>query len=317
MVDLYINHQGKDYQPSLIEASWQTDRKGVPGILNFSVIKTKKLKFSEGDTVRLIVNGKGLFFGFVFTKKRNKDGVIQVTAYDQLRYLKNKDTFNYTNKTASELISILAEKFRLRTGDLENTKYKIASIISDNESLFDKINSALDDTLLNRGQMYVLYDDFGKITLKNISKMKTKVLIDSESAEDFDYTSTIDSSTYNKIQLVNDDDKDSKRKIVEVQHGASINKWGVLQYTDKFKTGENGKAKAEALLNYYNHKTRNLLINHAFGSIRVRAGKMVVVQLNLGDMTISRYMIVEKCKHVFKEGEHTMDLVLIGGDFIA
>ena len=315
--DLYINHMGKDYQVSVIEITWQTDRKGVPGILNFSVIKTKKLKFSEGDAVRLIVKNKGLFFGFIFTKKRNKDGIIQVTAYDQLRYLKNKDSFSYTNKTASELISILAKKFRLRTGNLENTKYKIASIISDNETLFDKIQSALDDTLMNRGQIYVLYDDFGKLTLKNISKMKTEILIDEESALDFDYTSTIDTNTYNKIQLVNNDDKKSKRTIIEVQHGANINKWGVLQYTDKFKDGENAKAKAEALLNYYNHKTRSLSIKDAFGSVKIRAGKMVVVQLNLGDIKTSRYMIVEKCKHTFKEDEHTMDLTLIGGDFIA
>lgn len=314
-VDLIINHSGKDYQPPIIEATWQTDRKGVPGILNFTVLKTSKLKFSEGDAIRMIVNGKGLFFGFVFTKKRNKDGLIQVTAYDQLRYLKNKDTFVYRNKTASELIHILAKKFNLRTGNVEDTKFKIASIVSDNATLFDTLCEAMDDTLLNRGQMYVLYDNFGKLTLKNIKKMKTSVLIDKETAVDFDYTSTIDTATYNKVQLVNNDDKKSKRKIIEVQHGANINKWGVLQYTDKFKSDENGMAKAEALLKFYNHKTRNLQIKDAFGSIRLRAGNMLPVMLNLGDIKVSNYMIIEKCKHTFKTGGHSMDLVLIGGDF--
>ena len=293
-MQIIISHQKENYTVPTISADWQTSRKGAPGILNFTVLKTGKLRFSEGDPVRMIDNNKGIFFGFVFTKKRNKNGLIEVTAYDQLRYLKNNDTFVYRNKTASELIKILAEKFRLKTGNLDNTKFKIASVISDNKTLFDVILTALEDTLFNTGQMYVMYDDFGKIALKNISKMKINELIYEKSAVDFDYTSSIDKRTYNKIQLVNNDDKKSKRQIIEVQHGVNINKWGVLQYTDKFKPKENGKAKAEALLNLYNRKSRSLSVKGAFLSSTVRAGNLLPVTLDLGDVKVSNYMIIEK-----------------------
>ena len=49
--------------------------------------------------------------------------------------------------------------------------------------------------------MYVLYDDFGEITLKNVSSMKLNTLIDADIIDDFDYSSSIDSNTYNKIKL--------------------------------------------------------------------------------------------------------------------
>lgn len=85
----------------------------------------------------------------------------------------------------------------------------------------------------------------------------------------------------------------------------------------KFDKGENGQAKADALLKLYNKKTRNLKITNALGDNRVRAGSMVVINLDLGDMKVRNWMLVEKCKHTYKEGEHWMDLTLRGGEFIA
>ena len=76
---------------------------------------------------------------------------------------------------------------------------------------------------------------------------------------------------------------------------------------------KNGQAKADALLELYNAKTRNLTVKNAFGDVRVRAGSMVVVILNLGDIQVKNLMLVEKCKHEFKESQHLMTLTLRGG----
>ena len=96
-----------------------------------------------------------------------------------------------------------------------------------------------------------------------------------------------------------------------------MNRWGVLQYFDTLKKGENGQAKADALLSLYNKKTRKLKIKDCFGDNRVRAGSMVVVNLKLDDMSVQNFMVVEECTHTYKENEHTMDLTLRGGEFIA
>lgn len=318
VTELLIQHNNKLYEPITQEGIiWTTERQGVPGQLTFKVVKDAVLDFAEGDAVRLRIDEKNVFYGFVFKKKRNKDNIIEVTAYDQLRYLKNKDICEYKNKTASQFIKIIANNCNLQVGSLADTGYVIPSRIENNTTYLDMIQTALDLTMQNRGQIYVMYDDFGKITLKNLDSMKLNLLIDAETGENFDYESSIDSDTYNKVKLVYDNDKTGKREIYTEQSGESINQWGVLQYFDTLKEGENGKAKAQALLELYNSKTRTLSIRNALGDLRVRAGSVLPVILDLGDIIVKNYMLVEKCKHEFKGSEHFMELNLRGGEFIA
>jgi hypothetical protein len=298
------------------EITWETARKGVPGKLEFSVVKDELINFQEGNAVNFYVNKEKIFYGFVFTKKRNKDQIIKVTAYDQLRYLKNKETYNYT-ETANGLVEKIAKDFRLQTGKLDNTEYVIANRLEDNKTLFDIIQTALDLTLQNKKEMYVLYDDFGRLTLKNIKDMKLNLVINEETAEDFDYTSSIDSDTYNRIKLIYDDDKTHKREVHTLQDDTNMNSWGLLQYSDTVKERSNIKAKADALLSLYNKKTRNLSISNAIGDIRVRGGSIIAVMLKLGDIDLRKNMLVETVKHTFKGNEHYMDLTLRGGEFIA
>ena len=318
-VKLQIQHGNKLFTPVVMEGiTWSTERMGAPGELKFKVIKDDTLDFTEGDLVMLRVDGKDVFCGFVFKKKRSKEQIIEVTAYDQLRYLKNKDTYVYENKTAGELIQMIAADFNMQTGTIEDTGYKIASRVEENTSLFDIIQNALDLTLMNRSALYVMYDDFGKIALKSIASMALDLLIDEETAEDFDYESSIDSNTYNKVKLTYDNEEEGVREVYIAQDSGNMNDWGVLQYFDTLQKGENGKAKADALLALYNSKTRNLSVKKAFGDTRVRAGSMIPVILNLGDVKVKNYMLVEKCKHEFNQGQHTMELTLRGGgEFVA
>lgn len=301
--------------------NWITERRSTPGKLTFNVIKDDVASFEEGAAVRFKVDDEEVFYGFVFTKKRDKDNVISVTAYDQLRYLNNKDTYVYENKTASQFIQMVASDFSLSTGAIENTKFVIASRVEENTSLFDMIENALDLTLQNTKEMFVLYDDFGKLTLKNISSMYvgepgSYFMIDEETGENFEYSSSIDNDTYNKIKLTYDNDETGKREVYIAQDGKHINDWGVLQYFDTLSKGENGQAKADALLQLYNKKTRSLKIKKAFGDTRVRAGSMIIVNLSLGDVNLKNFMLVEKVTHTFKLNEHFMDLTLRGGEFV-
>lgn len=317
-IELLIQHGDKVFIPVVQEGiTWTTERKGCPGELKFKVVKDDVISFTEGDAVRLKVNGQNVFYGFIFKKQRDKEQIISVTAYDQLRYLKNKDTIVYENKTAGELIQMIAKDYMMQTGTIEDTGFKIKSRVEENTSLFDMIQNALDMTLENQKYMYVMYDDFGKIALKGLDNMRLNLLIDEETGENFDYTSSIDSNTYNKVKLTYDNEKTGTREVYVAQDSKNMNAWGVLQYFDTLQEGENGKAKADALLSLYNKKTRNLTIKNAFGDVRVRAGSMIVVIMDLGDMKLKNLMLVEKCKHEFKESQHLMTLTLRGGEFVA
>lgn len=318
MIELLIQNGSKVYQPVVEdEIHWDTERKGQPGKLTFSVVKDSLINFQEGNAISFKADGQKVFYGFVFKKERDKGNTIQVTAYDQLRYFKNKDTYVYSNKSADELIQMIADDFNLRVGSLEQTGFKIASRVEDNKSLFDIVQNALDLTLQGKKKLYVLYDDFGKLVLKNVESMKLNLLIDDETAQNFSYTSTIDGETYNKIKLSFENEKTGKREIYISQDSGNINAWGVLQYFETIDEKVNGKAKADALLSLYNRKTRNLTISDAFGDVRVRAGCSIPIKLNLGDVNVQNFMLVEKVQHTFKKDEHSMNLTLRGGEFIA
>lgn len=319
-VELLIDNGTNLIQPIVEDGiQWTTERYGSPSTLKFTVEKDKTLGdlgFNEGDAVRFKVDGKNVFYGFVFSKKRSKGQSIEVTAYDQLRYLKNKDTYVYENKTASQVIQMIANDFKLNLGIIEKTGYVIPSRVEDNQSLFDIIQNALDLELQNKGELFCLYDDFGSLTLKNIASMKLDILIDADNAEDFTYDSTIDSNTYNQIKLTYDNDETGTREVYMVKDSSKINAWGILQYYEKLQKGENGQAKADALLKLYNKKTRSLKLDNCFGDVRCRAGSMPIVRLNLGDMMLCNYMLVEKATHTFKNNQHTMSLNVRGGEFV-
>lgn len=315
--ELIINNGGILYAPAVLEdIKWSSERCGTPSKLTFKVIQDGILKIEKGNEVRFKWNGNNVFFGYIFDKKRDKENIVEIVCYDQLRYLKNKDTYVYENKTASEVLKLITGDFNLQTGNVDDTTFKIASRVEDNQTLFDIIQNALDLTMENKKELYVLYDDFGKIALRSLENMRVNILIDAATAENYSYSSSIDDNTYNKIKLIFDNEETGKRDVYIAQHGENINKWGVLQYYDTLQKGENGKAKADALLELYNKKTRNLKIKNTFGDCRVRAGSLIGVQLDLGDVTLNNWMLVESCKHVFKLNEHFMDLTLRGGEFI-
>ena len=316
-VQILILNKKKIYEPLVVEGvQWTTERKGVAGKLVFEVLKDKKLDFTEGNAVKFLLGKKKVFFGFVFTKSRTKSGTIKVTCYDQLRYFKNKDTYQYKNKTATQVLKNICGDFGLKCGSVVDTKYVIKKKIEKNKSLFDIVQSALDDTVMNTKKMYVLYDDFGRIALKDITKMKSNYVVNDKTAQDYDYKSSIDGNTYNKIKLTYDNTKTGKRDVYIAKDSKHINEWGVLQYHDELKDGENGKYKATQLLGLYNQKERTLTVKGCVGDISVRAGVSPIVMLNIGDLKVKNHMLCEKVTHNFKNNEHTMDLTVRGGEFI-
>lgn len=317
-IDLIIGNSSTLCYPAVEDGvTLEWDRKGSPGKLRFCVVRDEVLKVEEGDAVKLAVDGTELFYGFVFTKSSSGRSrqLLDVTAYDQLRYFKNKDTYVYTNKTAGEVIRMIADDFRLHVGTIADTHYVIPSRTEDNVSLFDIVQNALDETLKAETKLYVLYDDVGAITLRDAESMKLNLVVNAGTAGDYAYTSSIDTQTYNQIKVVCENG--DKRRIFIAKDGSNINRWGLLQYTDTVESAASGAKKADALLGLYNQKTRNLSVSDALGDLRVRAGSSVVVQLSFDDISVQGYMLVEKVTHRFKDGQHLMDLKLRGGTFVS
>ena len=243
--ELHIINKGVDYQPLVVgEVTWTTEWKDAAGKLEFTVLKDPALDIQEGNVVAFLKNGVGVFYGYLFSKSRSKGKEINCTAYDQLRYLKNKDTYCYKNKTLRDVIIMIAIDYRLKVSQskLVDTKYSIPGRVEDNETLFDIIKNARELTESATGNMYIFYDDYGLLCLKRIEDLKTDYLLDDETCEDMDYTSSIDDEVYNQIQFYRDDDTTGNRAKYIFRNAELINKWGVLQLTCKLEKDDNPAA---------------------------------------------------------------------------
>ena len=372
---LLIQNKDKLYMPAVKDGvTWELSRKGTPGKLTFTMLRDDTLEFEEGNIVEMSYGSTNLFKGYIFAHKEDKNGVIQVTAYDQLRYLKNKDIRVVENKKASDVIVAICDDYKLvhktKTKDdsgaqvdteaICDTHYCITKLRSSNQTLFDTIQLALDHTLLydtdtsgNRVEkMYVLYDDFGVINLKEIGDIDVPLLIDAETAQNFDFESSIDKDTYNRIMLYEDDKDSGQRVWYPSKDSANEARWGILSKVESInrRSTVNPWEKSMSMLKRFNAAKKTLSIKGAFGDARVRAGSRVWVRLNVKDPDVKLqdnktrfstdgrtptgfdpitgnpiydrgqsydevsavHMMVERVRHRWESGNYTMDLTLIG-----
>ena len=313
-VHLYIQHEQQVYEP-VVQGSidWEIQRSSQPGKCTFTVMPDEILKIEEGNAVRLDVNGTPVFLGFIFERNWNSTGEMKVTAYDQLRYLKNKDSYNYSGLTTGDVIKMIAGDYNLNVGELEDTGEKLERNEKD-KTLFDIIMNSLNLTMIRKKKLYVFYDDVGKLTLRDMEQMQLDLLIDDQTAQDYDYKISIDSNTFNQIKVYHDDSTTKKREVYMTKNTESINKWGILQKDESIDEGIDRQKLAEQYLTLYNQPSKTLSIKDAFGDIRVRAGCLIPVTLDLKDMKLNNYLLVESVTHKIDAGVHTMDLTLRGAN---
>ena len=312
-LELYIQNYDKQMFFPIVkdEIIWETFRKDSPSKLTFTVIKDSLVSFNEGSLVIFRYKQKDIFKGFVFEKSRDKEHHIKVVAYDQTRYLKNKHTYIYENKTASELVKMIASDFGLATGEIQDTGYKISSRIEDNTTLIDMIQFAISETYLNTGKLFTLYDDAGKLSLVDLNTLLVNdIIINGNSTQNFDYKTTIDNEVYNKIILYEDIEK--QRKFYPEQDNFNVDRWGILQLTEKLNEDENPTNKAKTMLNLYNKTNRLLTIKNTLGDIRLRAGATVYCDFDLGDLILQQLMLVEHATHNFSNDQYFADLLVSG-----
>lgn len=289
-----------------------------PSKLTLKIPKDNILDFTEGNHIEFKVNGELAFVGTVFEKSRDKSAIISVTAYDQLRYLKNKDCYVYGDITATDLIKNIAEDFELKVGEIDNTVYKFPAKpkrIEKDKTLADIIQRALDLTTIQTQKYYQLYDDGGQLMLKSVTEgMKTDIYIDDDCMTDVDYKTSIDKDTYDMIKVYrtvpDGESKVLKSTYVEMDK-EHIEEWGRLQCVLVPDAKDVDAVKRAAnMLKLKNRKTRDIRLKGVIGDIRVRGGSLLYVNKDFGDVNINQYIMVESVTHTFKTGVHLMDLDL-------
>ena len=215
-----------DAAPQVQSVTYTTNRTGSPGTLKFTVNAYNGLSFIEGDPVRFSVDGRLIFLGWVFTKTRDRHAVIEVTCYDQLRYLKASASYCFTGRTAGEIITEIAQDFQLTVGHLDDTGYPIPTLIMEEKSCLDIISTAIQRTLLAAGTLYTFFDDGGALSLREAGSMVAEGVVGAGSLlTDYQYKTDIDQQTYNSIKLARPNESTGKADVFQVMDSGNISRY--------------------------------------------------------------------------------------------
>lgn len=289
--------------------SLETVRVGGPSKLSFTLTDTD-IEFNEGDVVRFSSDGELQFYGWIFTRSVNREGEVQVTAYDRVRYLKAHATYAFYGQTAGQIIRQIAEDLQIDVGEIADTGYQIPSLIKQDQPCIDIIQDALNQTLLNTGLIYVLYDNGTGLSLKSAEDWQSGYVIGDRSLlTDYSYKTDIDSNTYNSVKLVQPNESTGRNDVVIAQDSASIARWGLLQLYQSVDGDLNTaqmNERAKQTLNFYNRVYKTLNIQ-ALGVNGLRAGMLIRVMIEkIGGL--NQFVLLENVTHTWSEGEHTMDI---------
>lgn len=303
------NIDGSIYDVSeLVTDAAVKDNYNKSSVLNIKLINDSKVNIKEGTLIRLKNDRECYFFGNVFKLEYSESTEYSVTAYDSLRYLQNKDTYVFEGQTASEALKKICSDFKLKSGKIEDTAYRVPRTIFDDKSLLDIISDLLKVTLRNTGQLFILKNIDGAVTLRNIKSNLTNFVVDPESnILGYSFDTSIDEDTYNQIKLVRDNKDTGKREVYMAKDSSTIKMWGLLQYYEKVDDSLNNAQiidKVNALLMLKNRVVRNFTNVKVIGDNRLRAGNMIFI--NLPERNIKGFLLCTKADHSFGNASHTV-----------
>lgn len=302
-----------DYAPITEKVTYTTNRNGSAGKLTFTCMQEKPINLTEGAKVQFYVDGTEIFLGFVFVIEQDRWGVISVTAYDQIRYLKSKTSYSFVGKKLGEIIRQIATDMQLQTGNMDDTGYVIPTLTKENTECLDIIEYGLQVTQYNTGKIFVFYDDFGKLSLKEAKSMASDILIGNRSIiTDYSYKSDIDSDTYNQVKLVRPNKKTGQGDTYIFNDQSTIKKWGLLQKYEKVDENLNEaqiNQQGNIMMAYYDRVLKTISVDGVGGVPGLKAGSMVMFKIKeIPELANGYRLVLEKVKHTFSSGEHTMSI---------
>lgn len=311
------NINGKIYDISdfvVGKITHETTMDAQAGKLSFSLQSTNDLPvFNEGSVVSFKNNDNGVFFGFLF-KVEEQESKISFTAYDQMRYLKNKDSMVISGHTASTLFGSICKDKKIKYSIINASSYRIPDKIMDGNTYFEIIDYGISQTLINDGKWFYIYDDFGVVKFVNLNSLRTNFIAGPHNIiKSHTFTSSIDEDTYNQIKLLKENKETLKREIYIVKDSNTINQWGLLQYYETVDEDANEaqiKERADMLLALKNRKTRAVKLP-CIGDNSVRAGSGIIINipsLERYNIINNRYHLVKSCTHSYENDYHSMNI---------
>jgi hypothetical protein len=253
-----------------------------------------------------------LFRGMFMSQEQSRKKTMSVKAYDNGIYLaNNKDTFNYTNKKASEIFVDCCTRFGIPYNAVADTGYQIPELPKPKTTPWDVIADALGLTFQATGIRYYPICKGDKLSLiERRENILQWVIETGVNLEEYSQTKSIE-KIKTRIKLL------SKEGVVlaEATDAALEKKLGVfqdvVQINDEMNAGQLKELVNTTLAE--NNKATQMFSVSALGLTEVVTG--VGVFISVKPLGISKTYYVEEDAHTFEGHAHSMSLKLsLAGD---
>ena len=261
----------------------------------------------EGYRCLIMANGKEIFQGIAMSSNQQDTKIMSFKAYDNGIYLaNNRDTFCYTNMTASEIFVDVCTRFGLEIGEVTATNYVIPELIKKRSTGWDVICDAMSQDFKATGVRHYVSSFRGKINMttrrENIMKWVLEV---GTNITSYNYTKSIE-DVRTRIRLLSDEGT-----VLAENHCPDLEaKIGIMQDVQVLDETLNTPQLEElcmTILGQISTPARSLSLD-ALGLTDVYSGIGVVIVIpHLG---ISQLFYVDEDTHTFEGNKHTMHLSL-------
>lgn len=308
-----------------------------PGKLTFFVQKDPNgviNTIQNGDKIFFKKGGKnpvGIFCGYVFSVGFDATEVFKITAYDSIRYLKNEDNMLIKNMTVSQIFEKICVENQIPYRIVTPINYIPAAKIFSGKTLYSILKECIQKAEVDAWQnrqtsvKYIIRDNYGTLELISADSLLTNIIIGEQSLLcSYQYETSIDKGTYNRIKLVKKIDVEGKKKKGEKKQentitylqkdDEAIKRWGILQkvfQADEHLNEAQAKEYANNLLKAYCKETKTLTLS-ALGVMGMNAG--IGFKLNIPSLGQQVNMYILEATHKYTNDFHTMDLTVNAND---
>jgi len=252
--------------------------------------------------------GKELFRGLFMRQDQSRKKTMTVVAYDNGIYLaNNKDTFVYSDKTASFIFKDCCDRFGIPYGAVADTAYTIPELSKPKTTPWDATTDALSITYKATGvRYYPLCVGEEMRLLERRQNILQWVIETGVNLEDYKLTKSIE-SVKTRIKLLSKEGE----VLAEASDAGLEKKVGVfqdvVQINDEMTTAQLTEL-VKTTLEENNKPTRSLTVS-ALGLPDVITG--IGVFIIIKELGISKTYYVEEDSHTFDGNYHSMTLSLV------
>ena len=316
MVRLIILKGGSGYDVSgCVEKIIWSGRKGAaPRCLKATLLddggggnKRISIDCADGDRCVLYKGKEELFRGIIEAHAQGDSRRLSFTAYDSMYYLaNNRDSFCYSNQTASQIFRDCMARAGIPCGDVAETGYVIPELPKAKTTFYDVLLDALSMTYKATSQRYYISSAKGRIHLRRrVEHMMQWVLEYGANITGYEYTKSI-SGIKTRVRLLSKEDA----VVYEEADAALEARIGTFMDVQSVDDGYNEAQIRELVQSVFEEKgkpARALKVSGIGITDAVSGSCVYAVIPHLG---IKRTFYIDEDTHTFSGKAHTMSLKL-------